>query len=263
MSEGAVVTEVKGGVGIMRINRADKFNCLSPEVFAGLDAALTAHEADPSVRALLICSEGKHFCTGADLDRIMALRENRADLKSFIHFGNQVLLRLEASPLPVVGAVQGYCLAGGIELMMSCDVIIAADNARIGDQHANFGLVPGWGGSQRLTRLVGVRRSLDLMMSGRHLSADEALAWGLANQVVPAADLQAKAEEYCAAMVTKSATGLATMKRLARQGIEMSLAESIDFEEEIAVDAIMSDEVSEGLDAFQNRRTPVFAPRKA
>ena len=153
--------------------------------------------------------------------------------------GHAVLRRFEASTLPVVAACQGLCLAGGLELMLACDVVFAARDARFGDQHAQFGLVPGWGGSQRLPRLVGLRRALDLFYSARWIDAETALQWGLVNHVVAPEALAAEALAYCKAIGARSRGGLATMKRLARVGLEGTLDAGLSIEESQAPGAIL------------------------
>ena len=166
--------------------------------------------------------------------------------------------KLEQSRLPVIVAVQGLCLAGGLELMLSCDVCFAAESAQFGDQHAQFGLIPGWGGSQRLTRLMGLRRALDLMFSARWLNADEAKEAGLVNYIVPDEELRQAALAYCQKIATRSRPGIAEMKRLAREGADMATDQQMRMERDAAVRALPSVDVTEGLNAFENRRTPAF-----
>jgi enoyl-CoA hydratase len=250
-----------GAVGIIELARPEKFNCLSLSVHAGIEAAINEFEqAGSGVRAILIRSQGKHFCTGADLDEVKSLRADPAKLKHFIGYGHSVLKRLERSDLPVVAACQGLTLAGGSELMLACDVIFAAKDARFGDQHAQFGLIPGWGGSQRIPRIVGLRRGLDMFFSARWIDAATAEQWGLVNYVVEPDKLHEEALAYCARIATRSRIGMATMKRLARQGMEGSLEVGLQLEEDLASAALMDDDVSEGLAAFEARRTPVFKP---
>jgi enoyl-CoA hydratase len=172
--------------------------------------------------------------------------------------GYRALEALEASPLPVVMAVHGLCLAGGLELMLAADVVIAAGNARFGDQHAQFGLVPGWGGSQRLPRLIGQRRAFDLFFTAKRIDAATALAWGLVNEVCEKEQLRERAIAYGQALAKRSRHGLATMKRLAREGAELTLAEGLQLERKLAAQALMHPDVSEGLEAFQARREPRF-----
>ena len=252
-----VLASAAGGIGLIELNRPDKFNCLTGAVADAIARALDAFESDAAVRVVLLRGRGKHFCTGADLETVEALRRD-GGLETLLEKGHRMLARLEASPLPVVCAVHGLCLAGGIELMLACDLVLAARSARIGDQHARFGLVPGWGGSQRLPRLVGLRRGLELMFSARWLDAEEARAWGLVNQVVDDGALEAEARATCAALAGKSAACLAAMKRLAREGLDKPLAEGLALEIDIAAGHLLSDDAGEGLDAFAERREPVF-----
>lgn len=246
-----------GATAVLELARPDKFNCLSGALHAAIEAALDAAEADPACRAVLIAAQGKHFCTGADLAEVQALR-GAGRFDEFIAQGHRVLSRLEASPLPVVMAVQGLCLAGGIELALAGDVILAAQGARFGDQHAQYGLVPGWGGSQRLPRRVGLGRALDLMFSARWLDATEAHAWGLVAQVIPDAELRHQALAYCEQLATRSRPGLAVMKRLAREGADLPLADALRLEQRLALEAMAGPDVDEGLAAFGERRPPRF-----
>lgn len=248
-----------GGVGVIELARPDKFNCLSLAVHAAIAAAMDEFEAPGSgIRAVLVRAQGKHFCTGADLDEVKRLRSRPADIEHFIRYGHVVLQRLEASSLPVVAACQGLALAGGSELMLACDVVFASSDFRIGDQHAQYGLVPGWGGSQRLPRIVGVRRALDLFYSARWIDAPTALAWGLVNYVVEPDKLTDASMAYCVQLASRSRIGLATMKRLARQGLDRPLNEGLELEQVQISRELLNDDVSEGLAAFEARRPPVF-----
>ncbi|MDO8742888.1 MAG: enoyl-CoA hydratase/isomerase family protein [Polaromonas sp.] len=254
-----VVVTCSGEVGIIELARPEKFNCLSMSVHAAIEAAIDGFEKpDSGVRAILIRAQGKHFCTGADLDEVKSLRADPARLKHFISYGHSVLKRLERSDLPVVGACQGLTLAGGSELMLACDIIFAAKDARFGDQHAQFGLIPGWGGSQRIPRVVGLRRGLDLFFSARWIDADTALQWGLVNYVVEPETLGEAALAYCTKVATRSRIGISNMKRLARQGMEGSSEVGLKLEEDLASAALLDDDISEGLAAFEARRTPAF-----
>ncbi len=253
-----VLSSVDGCVGLITLNRAHKFNCLSPQVFEHMLDALRRHEADTTVRCILIEGVGDHFCTGADLDAVQHRRDDPAVLREYMRVGHRALLALEASPLPVIAAVQGLCLAGGLELMLACDVALAAGNARFGDQHAQFGLVPGWGGSQRLPRIVGMRRAMHLFFTAQRIDAPTALAWGLVNQVSEPDQLHATALAYGQAMGKRSRQGLTAMKRLAREGADLALAKALALEEDLGLQALLHPDVTEGLAAFQERREPKF-----
>ncbi len=253
-----VNARVEGNVGIIELARPEKFNCLSLNAHEGISRAREKFEADRAVRSIFICAQGKHFCTGADLDEVKSKLKDARALDHFIAFGMEGLRKLEQSSLPVIVAVQGLCLAGGIELMLSCDVCFAAESAQFGDQHAQFGLIPGWGGSQRLTRLMGLRPALDLMFSARWLKAEEAKQAGLVNYIVPDDKLREAALAYCQKIATRSRPGIAEMKRLAREGADMAIDQQMRLERDAAVRALPSADVMEGLGAFENRRTPAF-----
>lgn len=249
----------EGAVGILELARPEKFNCLSLALHAAIEAAMDTFEQPGSgVRAVLLRAQGKHFCTGADLDEVLEARASRASLESFLSAGHEALTALERSRLPVVAAVHGLCLAGGLELSMACDVVLAASSARFGDQHSQYGLIPGWGGTQRLPRLVGLRRALHLMYSAEWLDAAAARDWGLVNLVVDDDVLTDRAMAYAQTLATRNPGSMAAMKSLARAGLDETLAEGLARESACVVDALRSENVSEGLAAFGARRQPKF-----
>ncbi len=254
-----VLCSKSGPVGIIELARPEKFNCLSSRAWELIDQARKDFEADEEIRSILVRAQGKNFCTGADLEEVKGLRSSTEMTRKFIHRGHEALLDLEASPLPIVAAVQGLCLAGGIELMLGADIVFAGNSARIGDQHAQFGLVPGWGGSQRLARVIGMRRALDLMFSARWLNAEEARAIGLVNYVVDDDDLWDEAQAYTLKLAERSRAGLAEMKRLAREGLDLDSRAAMNLEATAAADHILGPDTEEGLAAFEERRKPNFA----
>ena len=249
----------EGRIAHIKLNRPDKFNCISQGLLQDLLAGIEYAEGTQGVRAIVLSSNGPHFCTGADLDEVRDHSRSRDALDDFIAFGHQVMQRMESSPLPVVAAVQGYCLAGGMELMMAADIVFAAADARIGCQHAQYGLVPGWGGTQRLPRLVGMRRAMELMFSARWLDAATAADWGLVNTVVEDTELLDQATDFAHKLCTRNPEGIGAMKRLAREGAPLAIRAALELEQSIAVPALMSDNVAEGLRAFLDRRDPQFS----
>jgi enoyl-CoA hydratase len=257
-SDGPLVIDIRDGIGIAELNRPEKFNCLSSGLIAALDAAIARFESDSTVRVMLILGAGKNFCTGADLEELAKKGSGRVALRADLGNGSPLLRRLERCRLPVVAACQGLSLAGGLEVMMACDVALAAESAQFGDQHARYALVPGFGGTQRLPRLVGLRRALELMYSGRWISAQEALSWGLVNFVVPDTELRDRALAYAADLAKKSRPGLAAMKRLSREGLEGGLDTGLALELDTVVDALRSADVKEGMAAFAARREPIY-----
>jgi enoyl-CoA hydratase len=262
MSDEPVLCSTEGAVGIIELARPRVFNCLSTQAFDLIRSSLRRCEADSAIKVLLIRAQGKNFCTGAELGEVKAVRHDHGALSHFIDNGHAVLSALEESRLPVIAAVQGLCLAGGLETMMACDIVFAARSARFGDQHGQFGLVPGWGGSQRLPRIVGLRRAMDLFLSVRWIDAEQAERWGLANYVVDDDALQQEALSFCAKLATRSAPGMALMKRLARSGMDAELATGLRMEALSVVPALGSEDVAEGLAAFEEKRQPEFPSAK-
>lgn len=253
-----VLVELQEHVGVVTLNRPDKFNCISRGLAEGLRDSVQSLEANPACRAVVIKANGKHFCTGADLDEVLAARKTRATLEAFITAGHDALAGFERSRLPIVAAVHGLCLAGGLELSMACDVVLAGRSARFGDQHAKYGLVPGWGGTQRLPRLVGLRRAIHLMFSAEWVDATTAHGWGLVTEVVNDEALIERAMAYAQALAERNPESLAAMKALARAGLDETLAAGLARECACVVDALRTQNVTEGLAAFQARRTPKF-----
>ena len=262
MSDPPVLLHTDGKVGVIELARPQVGNGLSTAAFDCILAGLREFESDGVVRAILIRAQGKNFCTGADLIEVERVRQDETSLRAFIEHGLAVLAALEASDLPVVAAVQGLCLAGGLELLLACDVAFAAVSARFGDQHAQFGLIPGWGGSQRLTHAVGLRRALDLLFSARWITAETASAWGLVNYVVEDLNLNDIVMTYCQAIAQRSAGGIAAMKGLARMAREADIVTGLREETRSVVAVLRGADAAEGLAAFAARRAPTFFARK-
>ncbi|MCG3751924.1 MULTISPECIES: enoyl-CoA hydratase/isomerase family protein [unclassified Amycolatopsis] len=248
-----------GAVGLLELNRPGKFNALRRKDFLELADGMDAFERPGSgVRAVLLHADGDHFCTGGDLAEAKSMLGDSAELDGFLRLVHATLARLSGSPLPVVAACQGMALAGGLELLLCCDVVFAADNARFGDQHVQYGLVPAWGATQRLPRVVGPNRALDLMYSGRRIDAPTALQWGLASYVVPVAELAAAALEYCETLAERSRPALTAMKSLCRASSEEPLETGLRLEREAVLRAMAGPDPAEGIAAFTERRPPRF-----
>ena len=245
-----------GGVGTITLNRPEVRNALDGETVVELETAFT--ELGATARAIVVEGAGDHFCAGADLRHVQRTREDPELMSAFIAAITGAFDAIERCPVPVVAAVQGFALAGGFELMQACDLVLVADTAVIGDQHANFGLIPGGGGSQRLPRLVGRQRALALLLTGDRLSPAEAVAWGLALRVVPAATLQSEAAALAGRLAALSRSGLSRMKRLVDGGASLPLDRAIALETEVFMEHMGDPDVSEGLAAFGERRRPVF-----
>ncbi|MDB5857194.1 MAG: enoyl-CoA hydratase [Ramlibacter sp.] len=251
-----VTIERQEATGIIRLSRPAANNALTLESKQLIAAAVTAFEQDTALRAILLCAEGENFCAGADLRALESRLDDPVALEDYLRVGLATYDRLAAARLPVVVAVQGLCLAGGLELMLACDIAFAADDARFGDQHARFGLFPGGGGTQRLPRLIGERRALDLMFSARWIDATTARDWGLVNEVVPRAELVQHALAYCAMLARRNPEALTGMKRCVREGAQLPLAEGPRLELATAVAVLRSSGARGGIAEFKARRKP-------
>lgn len=263
MAEPAVLLNRDGAVAWLRLNRPDALNALNRDVFAALDGHLTTIERDPDIRVVVVTGNGRAFCAGADLKAI-SNPDGSIDIPrfpSFIREIQAVIERLAALPKPVIAAVNGITAAGGLELMMACDVVVASEDARVGDAHANYGLVPGAGGSVRLPRILGPKAAKLLLFTGVMVPAAELVASGLVNEVVPAAGLEQRVKELAGVIASKSPLSLAHMKRLVDDGLEQPIPGALRAEA-LALEVHMhSDDIREGLSAFREKRTPNYSGR--
>ena len=263
MSEETVLYERRGAGAWLTLNRPQALNALDLPLVHCLDRCVTRAEADDRVRAIVVTGAGRAFSAGADLKAIRHLLADGVDrfAAEFVRPLLDVLDRLETSRLPVIAAVNGIAAAGGLETILACDLVIAAESARIGDAHANYGLIPGGAGSIRLPRKIGPTRAKALLFTGRFLAARELMAMGLVNQVVADEALATTVEELVAELAAKSPLSIAAMKQLVRDGLEQSLDTAIKLEYTMLQTHMRSEDVAEGLDAFENKRRPEFKGR--
>lgn len=247
-----------GGIARVTLNRPDRLNAISPELLEDLDRACDAVEADAAVRVVTLTAAGRTFCAGADLRAVKELSPDPQRWGAFMGLWHRVFDRIEALPLPVIAGVHGLALAGGLELLLVADLVVADESARLGDQHANFGLVAGGGGSQRLPRLIGARRAKELMLLGGWLSAAEALAWGMVNRIVPAGAVARAVEEMAGTLAAGSGSANRTVKTLVNRAFDTDLAEGLELERRLVAQHMRSADAAEGLRAFAEKRKPVF-----
>jgi enoyl-CoA hydratase/carnithine racemase len=254
----AVTLDVVDGVARIVLNRPDKLNAISPGLLEDLGDACAAIERDARVRVVTLTGSGRAFCAGADLAVVQEVAGDAARWRSFIDLWHRVFNRLEALPRVVIAGVHGLALAGGLELVLVCDLVVADEQARLGDQHANFGLVAGGGGSQRLPRVIGARRAKELMLLGGWLDAREAAAWGLVNRLAPAGKLAETLDALVAELLGKSVSASATVKTLVNRGLDLDLQSGLELEKDLVGEHMRSADAAEGLRAFAAKRRPNF-----
>jgi enoyl-CoA hydratase/carnithine racemase len=262
MSEELLV-EQRGAAVWLTLNRAKELNSLSPRLLDALQAAVAAAAADRSIRAIVFTGAGRAFCAGADLKFVDALPLHDRDeaMSTFLLNATTVMSAIAASPKPTIAAVNGVAVGGGLELLLACDIIIAARGAPIGDGHANFGLFPGAGSSVRLPRRIGIGRAKQLLFTGELLPAERMAEFGLVNEVVDAADLQARADAIATGIAAKSPLGIARMKQMVNAAFDMTEASALAMEQALGNLHTTSFDRNEGLAAFRERRPPVFVGR--
>jgi enoyl-CoA hydratase len=219
------------GFATVVFDRPDKLNTLSNELRQEFVAAVQALEADPSVRVLIVTGSGRAFSAGMDLDEWGATGELAAGA-----YDNDPVRAIRAFSGPVIGAINGLAMTGGLEIALSCDLLVASTQARFADTHAHVGLLPGWGGSVRMARAIGLNRAKELALTGRYLGAEEALAWGLVNHVVEPEALMAKAEEIARQMAAAVPETLCAYKRLLDDGAGLRMDDAIALERRLSIE---------------------------
>jgi enoyl-CoA hydratase len=251
---------VDGDVGVVTINRPAVLNTLDPDTLGELLALLQRLEAERTPRAVVVTGAGgRAFVAGADIGAMAAMTplEGRA----FSELGHRAMRALEELAQPVVAAVGGYCLGGGLELALACDFIVASETAQFGQPEINLGVLPGFGGTQRLPRRVGVARARELVYLGERIDAPRALAIGLVDRVVPADRLEEEARRLARALAAKPAVALALAKRVVNGALDQALPAGCRLEVEAFATALATEDRAEGMRAFRERRTPAFRGR--
>ena len=251
-----LIASLQEGVLTITINRPDKMNALNRSVFDELEKVLDVIDGDKQIKAVIVTGAGnKAFVAGADISEFTALDQQEA--KQLARRGQLIFERIEKNAKPFIAAVNGFALGGGCELAMACHIRMAADQAKFGQPEVNLGLIPGYGGTQRLTQLVGKGKALELMMSGNMLSATEAMQWGLVNHVCASEELLEKSKQLLASIISKGpgavARVIAAVNALYEKGGEGYLEEVRLFGE-----CFGTEEMKEGVSAFLEKRKPTF-----
>ena len=258
MSEAAILREVIGSVGLITFNRPETLNALDVPTLRALDSAVDAMEADEAVRVILFTGAGRAFVAGGDIADLNS-RRGLAHYQEFAEFIHKVFRRIETCDKPTIGAVNGWALGGGAELMLVLDIRLIADNAKVGVPEITLGLFPGAGGSQRLIRQIPLCRAKEMMFSGEPIGAEEAVALGLANRVVPAAELMDTAFALAENIAQKSPLALKLLKRTLSAGADMPLPAALAHEQAMIGLVLDSADAHEGCSAFLEKRAASFS----
>lgn len=246
--------QVVDSVALVRLNRPQRLNALSDGLLHLLEETVEEAEADEGIRAMVITGAGAAFCAGADLGQLLERLDGRqGEILDFVRRAGRTFRRLETSRLPVVAAVNGTAIAGGFELVLACDVVFAAAEARMGDGHLRYGVLPGGGGAVRLERKIPANAARRLLLTGDLEPAERFREWGLVQEIVPAAGLVDRALAFSRRLATRSARGLAEVKLVATAARDLPTEKALELEYETFAGYVASDDLREGLRAFRDR----------
>lgn len=252
-----IIYEKEGTVATITFNRAEALNALSTTLLWEMHGALQDAEADTNIRVIVITGGGnKAFAAGADVPEINSLTALGARYYSQeLHEHTRYMEKIQK---PIIARINGYCFGGGHEIAMACDFRIASEHSRFAQPEINLGLIPGAGGTQRLTRLVGKVKAMEMNMLGEQIDANEAYRLGLLNRVVPVDELDKTVGEFARKLVSKSPVILGIIKMAINRGIDMALDDALFYEAECFSSALASEDSREGMSAFLSKRTPDF-----
>ncbi|MCB9152732.1 MAG: enoyl-CoA hydratase/isomerase family protein [Caldilineae bacterium] len=250
MTDLAVIVETRGRVGLMRINRPRQLNALNSEVIAQILAAVEVFDADPEIGAMVLAGDARAFAAGADIKEMAGM-----GVVEHLQSGRIAMWqRVRSAKKPIIAAVSGFCLGGGCELAMMCDMIVASETATFGQPEINLGVIPGAGGTQRLTRAVGKALAMEMVLNARFLSAQEALAHGLVNRVVPVEHFLDEALKLAGEIAARAPLAVQLGKQAVNQAFETSLTEGLMDERYLFYMLFASEDQKEGMAAFVEKR---------
>ena len=261
MSYKNILCEIRGPVGILILNRPERRNALSSEVMREVVRALEEWEADDAIGAMVLMGNDKAFAAGADIQEMQNQTFATLYLQDFPEGRGGSWSRVSAIRKPTIAAVSGYALGGGCELAMACDFIIAADNAKFGQPEITVGTMPGAGGTQRLTRLIGKSKAMEMCLTGRFIDAEEAERAGLASRIVPLADLKEEAIRTATKIASLSRPAVMMIKDAVKAAYELPLTEGLRVERKSFQATFALEDQKEGMTAFLEKREPNFKNR--
>lgn len=251
-----VLLEKKEHIAVIKINRPEAMNALNDEVLTGIDAAVDQAAADPDVRVIVFTGEGRAFVAGADIAQ-MSKMDEKAGLE-FGVLGSSVFRKIEKLEKPTIAAINGFALGGGCELAMSCDIRLASEKAKLGQPEVGLGIIPGYSGTQRMSRIVGKAKACELILSGGQISAAEALAIGLVNRVVPPETLMDEAIALAEKIAANAPVAVRYANKAIKEGLETSLEDGIRLENELFSKCFATEDQKEGMEAFLSKRKAEF-----
>ncbi len=246
-----VTLETKGSIGVLTMNRPEALNALNEQVLRDLDAALDQAAAQEDLLVLILTGAGRSFVAGADIAQMKDLSPMEA--KKFGLYGNGVFLKLENFPKPVIAAVNGFALGGGCELAMSCDIRVASEKAKFGQPEVGLGITPGFGGTQRLARIVGASNAMELILTAKTISAAQAQEMGLVSHVYPPEELMDKAMELAQAIAANAQVAVRESKAAIRRGLQTDMATGTAFEAEAFALCFSTEDQKDAMTAFVNK----------
>jgi enoyl-CoA hydratase len=252
MTYDTIFARVEDQIGIIQLNRPEALNALNDHLLGELADALKHFLQDQEVLCIIITGDEKSFCAGADLKEMVA----REPMDMVDRFTSSIFGLLRHCPKPIIAAVNGYCFAGGCELALACDMIVASETAKFGQPEINVGIMPGAGGTQRWTRLVGKARAMEMMLTGAPIDARKALEWGVVNRVVPSPELLNEAKRLAAAIVSKPPISVRMVKEAVLKAQEMTLESGLDYENRLFALLFGTQDQKEGMRAFIEKRKP-------
>ena len=258
MSFENIIVEKREAVGLITLNRPQALNALCNALIAELGQALDDMEADDAIGCVVLTGSEKAFAAGADIKEMQSQSYMDAYLADFITTGWE---RVTTCRKPILAAVAGYALGGGCEMAMMCDVILAADTAKFGQPEITIGTIPGSGGTQRLTRAVGKSKSMEMILTGRMMDADEAERAGLVSRIVPAGELVEEAIKTAAKIASMSRPSVIMAKEAINRAFETTLSEGVRFERRLFHSTFATEDQKEGMAAFAEKRKPIFKNR--
>jgi len=252
-----ILCEITGGIALITVNRPESLNALNSQVLCELECTLYQVDKDSTAQVVILTGAGeKAFVAGADIKEMAAMTSFQGH--QFALQGQRVMLFIEKMTKPVIAAVNGYALGGGLELALACDFIYASDNAKVGFPEVTLGIIPGFGGTQNLSRLIGPNRAKEMVYSGKMIPAQKALAWGIVNDVCPQAELSSKVMAVAREIAKNGRLGVGYAKNAISNGLNMSKEDGFRYESSLFGVLFATEDQKEGMGAFVEKRKAEF-----